>query len=217
MSASPVTVWVIEDNPLFRRTLAELLEQTPGLRCPVAVDSFEEARLALDEGFAPDIVLMDIGLPGMSGIEATRQVRAQSPTTRVIMLTVHDDDEKIFEAMCAGASGYLLKPSRADQIVDAIRQVEEGAAPMNGYIARRVLDMFARLADSRTPAPDYGLTPREKEILQLLVDGLSMKQVAARLELSYHTIDTHQRNIYDKLHVHSRGSAVAKALREKLL
>jgi DNA-binding NarL/FixJ family response regulator len=217
MTSQATSVWIVEDNALYRRTLADLLNQTPGLRCPIAAGSFEEALSAFDEHLVPDIVLMDIGLPGLSGIEGTRQVRGLSPTSRVIMLTVHDEQEKIFEALCAGASGYLLKPSRAEQIVEAIRDVQKGAAPMNGYIARKVLDLFARLAVSAAPTPDYGLTAREKEILQLLVDGLSMKQVAARLDLSYHTIDTHQRNIYDKLHVRSRGSAVAKALRERLL
>jgi DNA-binding NarL/FixJ family response regulator len=217
MTDTPIAVWVVEDNALFRRSLAELVNHSQGMRCPIAVDTCEEALAALDEGLLPDMVLMDIGLPGISGIEGARQIRSFSPTTRIIMLTVHEEDEKIFEALCAGASGYLLKPTRADDIVEAIRQVQAGAAPMNGYIARRVLDMFKSLATSRTPAPDYGLTPREKEILQLLVDGLSMKQVAAQLDVSYHTIDTHQRNIYDKLHVRSRGSAVAKALKEKLL
>jgi DNA-binding NarL/FixJ family response regulator len=133
------------------------------------------------------------------------------------MLTIHDDDEKVFEALCAGASGYLLKPSGPEQILAALRDVQGGAAPMNGSIARKLLEMFTRLATSRAAVPDYGLTAREKEILQLLVDGLSLKQVAARPDLSYHTINTHQRNIYDKLHVHSRGSAVAKALRERLV
>ena len=217
MSEPPVNVWIVEDNALYRRTLADLVGQTAGLRCEVAAASFEEALSAFDEHLVPDIGLMDIGLPGLSGIEGTRQVRGLSPTSRVIMLTVHDEQEKVFEALCAGASGYLLKPSRAEQIVEAIRDVQKGAAPMNGYIARKVLDLFARLGVSAAPATDYGLTAREKEILQLLVDGLSMKQVAARLDLSYHTIDTHQRNIYDKLHVRSRGSAVAKALKERLL
>lgn len=217
MSTTPASVWIVEDNALYRRSLADIVESTPGLRCPVAVGSFEEALPAFDEGLIPDIMLMDIGLPGMSGIEGARQVRGLSPSTRVVMLTIHDDDDKVFEALCAGASGYLLKPSGPEQIVAALRDVQSGAAPMNGSIARKLLEMFTRLAASRAVAPDYGLTAREKEILQLLVDGLSMKQVAARLHLSYHTINTHQRNVYDKLHVHSRGSAVAKALRERLL
>lgn len=217
MSATPASVWIVEDNALYRRSLADLIEGTSGLCCPVAVGSFEEALPAFDEGLLPDIVLMDIGLPGMSGIEAARQVRGLSPGTRVVMLTIHDDDDKVFEALCAGASGYLLKPCGPEQIVAALRDVQSGAAPMNGSIARKLLEMFGRLAASRAVAPDYGLTAREKEILQLLVDGLSMKQVAARLEVSYHTINTHQRNVYDKLHVHSRSSAVAKALRERLV
>ena len=217
VATGSTSVWIVEDNALLRRSLAEILDQAPGLRCPVAAASFEEALSAFDEKLVPDIVLMDISLPGMDGVEATRQVRGLSPTTRVIMLTVHDDEERVFEALCAGASGYLLKPSRPEEVVEAVRDVIRGAAPMNGYVARKVLDLFARLGPAPPVATDYGLTPREKEILQLLVDGLSMKQVAARLALSYHTIDTHQRNIYDKLHVRSRAGAVAKALRERLL
>ena len=217
MADAPLTVWIVEDNALYRRNVAELINTTSGMRCPIAVGSFEEALHAFDEQLVPDIVLMDISLPGMDGVAATRQVRGLSPTTRVIMLTVHDDQERVFEALCAGASGYLLKPSRPEEVVEAVRDVKKGAAPMNGYIARKVLDIFTRLAPAPPAATHYGLTAREKEILQLLVDGLTMKQVAGRLSLSYHTIDTHQRNIYDKLHVRSRAGAVAKALRERLL
>jgi DNA-binding NarL/FixJ family response regulator len=130
------------------------------------------------------------------------------------MLTVHEEDEQVFAAICAGASGYLLKPTSPELIVDAVRAVRAGAAPINGYIAGKVLGMFARLA---APGSDYGLTPREKEMLELMVEGLTMKESAGRLCVSYHTIDTHVRNIYEKLHVHSRGGAVAKALRERLV
>ena len=130
------------------------------------------------------------------------------------MLTVHEEDEKVFEAICAGASGYLLKPASPKQVVQAVRDVRNVAAPINGYIAGKVLGMFARLA---APGPDYGLTAREKEILGLMVEGLTMKEAADRLSLSYHTIDSHVRNVYGKLHVRSRGSAVAKALRERIV
>lgn len=217
-SAEPaLTVWLVEDNAFYRRNLAQLLDQTEGIRCPVAVGDCEEALESLQIEPPPDIVLMDIGLPGMSGIEGTRRIRSLSPAIRVIMLTVHEEDQKVFDALCAGASGYLLKPSPSERIVEAIRDVQRGAAPMNGYVARRVLDMFGRLAVGHAGSADYGLTPREKEILNLLVDGLSMKEIAARLDVSYHTVDTHLRSIYDKLHVHSRSSAVAKALKERLL
>jgi DNA-binding NarL/FixJ family response regulator len=160
---------------------------------------------------------MDLGLPGKSGIEGIARVQSQSPATKVIVLTIHEEDEKVFEAICAGASGYLLKPSPPEQIVGAIREVRRGAAPINGYIARRMLSMFSRLTPPKPSADDYHLTEREKEILQLLVDGLTMKQIAVELILSYHTVGNHLRNIYHKLHVRSRSTAVAKALKEELV
>jgi DNA-binding NarL/FixJ family response regulator len=210
-------IWVVEDKRIFRRALASLIDAAEDMRCPVAVESCEEAIAALEEGMTPDIVLMDIGLPGMDGIEGTRAIRSLSPTTRVIMLTVHEENEKIFEAICAGASGYLLKPSSTGQVVDAVRQVLAGAAPINAHIASKMLTMFARLAEPRSAADEYGLTKREREILQLLVEGLTIGQIADRLIVSYHTVDTHIRNIYAKLHVRKRGSAVAKAVQERLV
>ncbi len=213
----PTAVWIVEDNRTFRQNLAVLVDQDREMRCPVSVESCEEAIEALDEKPPPDIVLMDIGLPGMDGIDGTREIRARAPSTRVIMLTVQEEDEKVFRAVCAGATGYLLKPLPSEKILEAIRLVREGAAPINAYIARKVLAMFSRFTVTPSEAPSYGLTPREKEILSLLVDGATMKTIAAHCCLSYHTIDTHLRNIYEKLHVHSRSSAVAKAIREGLL
>jgi len=214
---SDIAVWLVEDNSMYRRAIAELVGETAGMGCPIAVASCEEALAALDEGLVPDIVLMDIGLPGISGIEGARRIKSLSPASRIIMLTVHEENEQVFEAICAGASGYLLKPTSTDRIIQAIRQVQQGAAPINAQIAGKVLKMFARLAPPKAPAEDYSLTPREREILELLVDSLTMQQIAERLHLSYHTIDNHIRNIYDKLHVRSRSGAVAKALREDLI
>lgn len=216
-SGRTTNVWIVEDNRLFRQGLAALVAEAEGMECPVAVESVEEALDRVETGDVPDIVLMDIGLPGMDGIDGTREIRARVRAARVIMLTVQEEDESVFRAVCAGASGYLLKPLPADEIVDAIREVEQGAAPMNGYIARKVLDMFSRYTVAPAEAATYCLTPREREILALLVEGSTMKQIANRLAVSYHTIDTHLRSIYDKLHVHSRSAAVAKALRERLL
>lgn len=214
---SALRVWLVEDNSLLRRTVAEVLARTQGLSCPLAVSSCEEALAAIDEGQVPDVVLMDIGLPGMSGIEGARRMRTLVPTARILMLTVHEEDEKVFAAVCAGASGYLLKPSSPERIVEALLEVGRGAAPMNAYIAKKVLDMFARLAPV-VPAPEpYHLTPREHEILQLVVEGLTMREIAARLQVSYHTVDSHLRHIYEKLHVRSKSAAVAKAVREQLL
>lgn len=214
---SDYDVWVVEDQRMFRRALVTLLGETTDMHCGFDSESCEEVIEAIEDGMIPDIVLMDIGLPGMDGIEGTRAIRSLSPTTRVIMLTVHEDNEKIFDAICAGASGYLLKPASTDQIIDAVRQVRQGGAPINAYIASKLLSLFARLAPPRSGAEQYGLTAREREILQLLVDGLTMPQIAEKLIVSYYTVDAHIRNIYAKLHVRTRGGAVAKAVKERLI
>ena len=141
-------------------------------------------------------------------------VKELSPATNVLVLTIYDDDEKVFGAICAGASGYLLKSSSGEEIVGALNQLIQGGAPINAQIARRVLDLFSRMAG---PKGQYDLSPREKEVLNLLVDGLSKRQIADRLIVSFYTIDTHLKNIYEKLHVHTRSGVVAKALRERLI
>ncbi len=211
-----VDVWLVEDNTTYRRSIARLIEQTAGMRCPLAAVTCEEALDALDTRTPPAIVLMDISLPGINGIEGTRRIRTRSPDTRVIMLTIHEESDKVFEAICAGASGYLLKPADAAGIVTAIREVQEGAAPINAFIARKMLDMFARLNPPDSDE-DYGLSKREREILQLMTADLTLSQIAERLFVSRHTIDTHSRNIYAKLHVHTRIGAVTKALKEGLI
>lgn len=209
-----MVVWLVEDNGLYRQTIADLLNAETGIACPMAASTAEAALEALDAGPAPDIVLMDIGLPGMSGIEACRRIGERAPSTRILMLTVNEDRDAVYEAVLAGASGYLLKGSSPERLVEALHEVAAGGAPINAFIARRLLDTFARL---RVGEDEYGLTPREREILQLLVDGPTMQGIADHLGVSYHTVDTHIRSIYDKLHVHSRSGAVAKALRERLV
>ncbi len=209
-----VTLWVIEDNDSYRNTIAALVDDMDGMQCTLAFPTCEKALKALEDEFAPEIILMDIGLPGISGIEGLRRIKAISPSTGLIMLTVFDDEKQIFEAICSGASGYLLKSAQPHEIIEAVRQVLGGGAPMDARIARKVLDMFSRLS---IPLGEYGLTVREKEILHLMVDGLTAKGIAERLFLSYRTIDTHVKNIYTKLHVHSRSGAVAKAFKERLL
>ncbi len=207
-------LWIVEDDALYRRTIAALLHEIPGMRCDHAFGRCEDALKAIETESAPDVLLMDIGLPGMNGIEGTARVRQVSPSTRIIILTVHEDNDKIFDALCAGASGYLLKSSAPEEIVGAMREVVRGGAPINAQIARRLLAMFTDLAGPRAVSP---LTHREREILKLMVDGLTKKQIAAHLILSYHTIDTHIKNIYAKLEVHTRGGAVARALHDHLL
>ncbi|MEO0558692.1 MAG: response regulator transcription factor [Bacteroidota bacterium] len=206
-------IWLVEDNALYRETIAEVLDAVPGYVASV----FEHCEAALDAlhaGALPEVVLMDIGLPGMSGVEGAQRFQEQAPAVPVVMLTVHQDTDTIFQALCAGASGYLLKTATPEAIVSAIAEVRAGGAAMDAQIARRVLNLFAsRLA----PQADYGLSDREREILHQLVDGLTKKQIAEQIHLSPHTIDGHIRNIYAKLHVHSRSEVVAKALRERLV
>ena len=211
---TPLSVWIVEDNPSFRDTIAELIRQTSGLEFAMAFSTCEAALEALESSSFPDLILMDIGLPGMTGIEGVKSVKAISPETRIIMLTVFDENDMIFQAICAGASGYLLKSESTDRIIASLNEVLLGGAPMNAQIARKIVDMFSQLA---SPKGDYGLTAREREILQSLVDGHSKKVIAEKLFLSFHTIDMHMRNIYTKLQVHSRSGAVAKALKENLL
>mgnify|MGYP002622625321 CR=1 FL=1 len=212
--AEPIAVWLIEDHDDCRRMVMRVINQIEGMHCPRAFASCEEALAALAQGPPPRIVLSDVGLPGMNGIAGIQKIKFLSPATDVILLTVYDDPDKIFSAICAGASGYLLKNSSEETIVSSIQEVVRGGAPMNPKVARRVLDMFARFAPASTN--NYGLTDREKEILELMVKGLIKKEIAAQLDISFHTVDNHLRSIYGKLHVNTRSGAVAKALREKL-
>ena len=208
------SIWIIEDHAAFRRTLVRILNAEDGLQCPRDFDSCEKALAALARDDAPDLILLDVGLPGMSGLEGIRLIKERSPKALVVILTVFEDDDKVFSAICAGAAGYLLKTSSATEITQAVRDALNGGSPMTSRIARRVLDMFSKLAPKQS---DYGLSDREKEILQLMVTGLIKKEIADRLTLSIHTVDTYLRRIYEKLEVNTRTGAVAKALKEGLV
>ncbi len=208
-------VWLIEDHADSRRVLARVLNRSATLVCPCSFACCEDALAALASKPAPDVILLDIGLPGMSGIEGIPRLKALAPATQIIILTVFDDQEKVFNAICAGASGYMLKDADEDTIAEAVREVMEGGSPINPRVARLVLKMFtSRAAPSKH---EYGLSSREREVLELMVAGLIKKEIADRLNLSYHTVDNHLRSIYTKLQVHTRGSAVAKAVSEGLL
>jgi DNA-binding NarL/FixJ family response regulator len=208
-------VWVVEDSALYRETLGELIERSSRFRCARVFGDGQSALAALHAGRElPRVILMDIALPGMTGIECTRAVRKRSPSIPVVMLTVHQSNDRIFEAICAGASGYLLKSQTSEEIIHGLEIALDGGAAIDGQIARRVLEMFNKMA---TPQADYGLSEREREILELLVEGNTKARIAERLTLSPHTIDGHVRNIYTKLHVNNRSGAVAKALKENLL
>lgn len=209
-----ITLWIVEDDDLYRDSICGLISETEGMRCERAFRSCEEALKILEKEYAPEVVLMDIGLPGMNGIEGVQHIKSISPATDLIMLTIHEEDQNVFKAICAGASGYLLKSSTSEEIIHAIKEVLGGGAPMNAQIARKVLEMFANLA---APKGDYRLTDREKEILNLMTDGLTKKAIAEKLFISSFTIETHIKNIYAKLHVHTGRGAVAKVLKEHLL
>jgi len=209
------TIWLIEDNADYRRMVTWQINQISGLNCVRNYSTCEEALAAIRKEPPPQVLLCDVGLPGMDGITGISAFKAISPSTHVIMLTVHDDHRKVLGAICAGASGYLLKDSSEEAITDAIHEVLNGGAPMNGRIARLVLEAFAR--QNTAPRNNYRLSAREKDILQHMVKGMIKKEIAEVMGLSYHTVNNYLRRIYDKLHVHTRGGAVAKALEEKLL
>jgi DNA-binding NarL/FixJ family response regulator len=213
-AAGGATVWIVEDNPEYRATVQELVDLADGLSAPHAFGSGEELFEFLNHHFAPDAMLVDIGLPGMGGIEIVSRMHRLAPDTRLVMLTIHEDNDRIFEAICAGACGYLLKTAMPDAIIQAVREALQGGAPMTPQIARRVLNLFTQV---RAPAWDYDLTDRERDVLRELIDGKTKKQMGKALFLSEHTVDAHLRSIYMKLHVHSRTEAVVKAIRENLV
>jgi len=211
---SLVKVAPIEDQRDVREGLAVLINGSPGFRCTAAYGTMEQALRSIDSD-PPDLVLTDIGLPGMDGVEGIGILKERHPTLPVIALTVYDDDDRIFDALCAGASGYLLKNTPPARLLESLREVASGGAPMSPEVARRVVNLFRQFRPpDRSPSR---LTPQETELLRLIVDGHSYKTAAAKLDISTSTVSFHLQNIYNKLQVHSKTEAVAKALRDKLL
>ena len=205
---------IIEDHREFRDYLTALVSGTEGFRCTGSFRSVEEA-LARISADAPDVVLIDIGLPGMTGIEGITLLKEQHPKMLMLTLTVYDDDERIFDALCAGASGYLLKKTQPARLVESVKEAAQGGAPMSPEVARRVIRLFREVRPPRRA--DYDLTPHEVRILKLLVEGHNYKTAAAKLGVAPTTINFHLQNIYQKLQVHSKTEAVAKALRNRLI
>ena len=207
------TVAIVEDLREIREGLGRLISATPGYRCSGIYASMEEALQKIPHNM-PDVVLSDIGLPGMSGIEGIRILKERSPALLILMLTVYDDNERIFDAICAGACGYLLKKTPSHKIIESIKEAREGGSPMSPEVARRVVSLFRQI---RPPAKsDYDLTPHETRLLGMLVEGHSYKTAASELGVTLNTIKFHLRNIYEKLQVHTKSEAVAKALRHGL-
>jgi|DewCreStandDraft_1066081.scaffolds.fasta_scaffold00202_37 DNA-binding NarL/FixJ family response regulator len=205
----PIRVTIVEDNAGMRDSLRELVSRAPQLTC-VGVHATGEEALRHFEAEAPDVVLMDIHLPGMSGIECVVRMKVRRPATQVLMLTIYEDSELIFESLRAGASGYLLKNQPAAELVQAIEQVHAGGAPMSMRIARKVVAYFQQISQPRSEMEQ--LTRREQEILALLARGYLYKEIADLLGISLSTVRTHLHTIYEKLHVQSRTEAVVKYL-----
>lgn len=213
-TSGPVKVVIVEDHREFREYLSALISGTQGFECLGSFRSVEEALLQLPV-HVPDVMLIDIGLPGKNGIEGIRLFKERFPEILFLTLTVHDDDERIFDALCAGASGYLLKKTQPSRLVESVKEAAQGGAPMSPEIARRVIKLFREI---RPPErADYNLTPHELRILRLLVEGHNYKTAATKLGVAPTTINFHLQNIYQKLQVHSKTEAVAKALRNRLI
>lgn len=208
-----ISVWIIEDNDLYQKTIAKLINDQVDMQCERMYSSCEEALATLKLAPPPDVILHDIGFIGMDGIESVGTIKRDHPGIQIIIITIYDDAEHIFDALSAGAIGYLLKTSREEKIIHSIRDAMDGGSPMNSSIARKVTEFFSKQQKSNN---DYKLSDREKEILELVVAGLGNIIIAEKLHLSTHTVDAHLRNIYEKLHVHSRTEAAVKVFREKL-
>jgi DNA-binding NarL/FixJ family response regulator len=209
-----IRVAIIEDQREIREGLRELIDGAEDIRCSAAYGSVEEVLPRIG-GDLPEVVLVDIGLPGKSGIEGIRLLKARYPELVLVVLTVFDDDRRIFEALCAGASGYLLKKTPALRLIQGIRDAAAGGAPMSPEIAARVIAFFRQTRPDALE--DNNLTPHELRVLKLLVDGHNYKTAAVELSVSVNTVSFHMRRIYDKLHVHSKSEAVAKALRSHIV
>lgn len=209
---SQLQTWIIEDDPHFSKQLYELINFSQKFSCSNIFSSCETAIEVLMTNDPPDIILMDLGLPGMNGINGIQKIKQIVPEVTIVVLTVFEDTDSILQSISNGASGYLLKGSSFDEIINSLELILSGGAPINPQIAKKILDVFKKTSLTN----DYGLTPREKEVLVYLVDGLLKKQIADKMSITFHTVDKHLRSIYSKLQVPSRSQAVSKAIKEKL-
>lgn len=207
-----ITVVIYDDHDLPRESLGALLSSADDMTC---IGSFENANHVIEQirSLRPDIVLMDIEMPGIDGISAVKMIKKEFPEVRIIMQTVFEDEARIFSSLQAGAEGYILKNASAEKIIESIREVHAGGASMTPSVALRVMKFF----NQTKSAEDYSLTNKEKEVLALLAEGNSYKMAAAKLGITYSTVNSHIKNIYEKLHVHSLGEAVSIALKNKIV
>jgi DNA-binding NarL/FixJ family response regulator len=214
MPQEPIRVAIVEDDRPTREALALLINGTPGYCCDQAYRSVEQGIESI-RGSGPDVILLDIHLPGTLGSEGVKLFRDKFPSTQVLMLTIYEEQDKVFESICNGACGYLLKKTPPARLLEAIREAHEGGSPMSPPIARKVVTLF-----QKTGPPshiDQSLTPQEVRLLRLLADGYSYQSAAQKLNISTNTIRNYIRSIYDKLHVHSKSEAVGKALRSGII
>ena len=209
-------VIIVDDNKNIRESVSLLLQDTPSLQLVAAYDSGVECIKHLEE-ILPDIILMDIDMPKMSGIETVKIIRNSFPGLPILMLTGFEDDDKVFDSICAGANGYILKNASMDLLINQIHEAYLGGAPMTPVIARKVLNMFSASFVNHQENENYNLSKREKEVLKLLVNGKSYKVIATELAISYETVHSHIKKIYHKLHVSSIGEAVSKTIKQKIL
>lgn len=210
-----IKVAIFEDNRSLREGLAVMIGGTPGFNCVGAFPNCNNLLKNISQA-DPDVVLMDIEMPGINGIEAVGMIKEEYPDMKILMETIFDDDEKIFNSICAGAEGYILKHTSPAEIMEAIKEIHEGGSPMTPSIANRVLKMVKQRPDTGSKE-SFDLTDREKEILMCLVKGMSYKMVADACFISIETVNVHIKNIYRKLQVHSKSEAVAKAIKGKIV
>jgi len=208
-----IGVAIIEDQVELREGLSFLINSTPPFQCKLVYGSMEDALAGIGAD-PPRVALIDIGLPGMSGIDGVRILRERHPSIAAVLLTVFKDDDRIFRGICAGACGYLLKTTSPARLMEAVKEIAEGGAVMSPEVAKRMVELFRR---SQVPAPAAGLSQQELRLLKLVMEGHQNKTAAVELGISPHTVNFHLRSIYEKLHVHSRSAAVARALRDGLI
>ena len=208
-----INIAIIEDDKEVREAIQQYLNSLSHIQCVASNESVEDFLMEMNEENTPDIILMDIGLPGMSGISGIKLIKEKYPVIDIIMLTVYDDAHKIFQSLCAGASGYLLKNRPFEEIKQAVEMLKSGGAPMTPQIARKVIEYFQ---PEKAPKSKSQLTDKEKEIVVGLVDGLSYKMIADRMNISIETVRTHIKNIYAKLHVHCKAEVITKSLRGEI-